>query len=83
MMDQWFYNLQKALGRYRVLLEVPNAPNPPNFSRISPCLFNDLHKTANKRVQKMSKNTLRVSLVISRKPNIILSKNLQKMAKRN
>jgi hypothetical protein len=65
MMDRWVYKLQKSLGRYRVLLEVSNAPNPPNFGRMSRCLFNDLHKTTNKRVQKMAKNTLRVSLVIS------------------
>ena len=58
-----------------MLLEVPNAPNPPNFGRIYPCLFNDLHKTANKRGHKIAKNTLRVSLVIS--------KNLQKFAKGN
>jgi hypothetical protein len=73
MMDQRFYKLQKSLGRYRVLLEVPNAPNPPNFGKISPCLFKYLQNTANKRVQKKAKNTLRVSLVISRNPTIFLS----------
>ena len=72
-MDQRFYYLQKSLGRYRVLLEVPNAPNPPNFGRISPCLFNDLHKTTNERVQKIAKNTLRVSLIISENLKKILS----------
>jgi hypothetical protein len=73
MMDQRFYKLQKSLGRYRVLLEVSNAPNPPNFGRISPCLFNDLHKIANKKIHRMAKNTLRVSLVISGKPKKFLS----------
>jgi hypothetical protein len=55
------------LERYLVLLEVPNAPNQPNLGKISPCLFNNLHKTANKKGAKMAKNTLRVSLVISKK----------------
>jgi hypothetical protein len=59
------YNLYKILGKRRMLPKVPNAPNPPNFDRISPCLFSDLHKTTNTRVYKMAKNTLRVSLVIS------------------
>jgi hypothetical protein len=59
------YNLYKILGKRRMLPKVPNAPNLPNFDRISPCLFSDLHKTANTRVYKMAKNTLRVSLVIS------------------
>ena len=58
-----------------MLPEVPNAPNLPNFGRISPCLFNDLHKTANKGVQKIAKNILRVSLIIS--------ENLKKNSKFN
>jgi hypothetical protein len=54
-----------VLGRYMVLLEVPNAPNLPNFCRISPFLFNNPQKTTNKRYKTMEKNTLRVYLVIS------------------
>jgi hypothetical protein len=78
-----FTSLQNGLGRYKVLLGVPNAPNPPNFGRISPCLFANLHKTTNKTMQKMAKNTLKVSLVISRKTQKNSKLKSMKISKRN
>jgi hypothetical protein len=57
--------------RKRVPLGVPDAPNPLKTDITSSYLFVNLHKTTSKQRQKMPKNTLEVSLVISRKaPNL-------------
>jgi hypothetical protein len=53
------------LLRYSVLLGVPEAPNPPKLGRVSSCLFANLHKIESKQMQRIPKNTLRVSLNVS------------------
>jgi hypothetical protein len=52
-----FTSLENDLLRFKVLLGVPEVPNPPKMGRVSPCLFNDLQKTASERDQKAPKNT--------------------------
>jgi hypothetical protein len=78
-----FTSLQSDLLRFKVLLGVPEAPNPPKLGRVSPCLFANLHKTSNKQMEKMPKNTLRVSLDVSMKTQKIPKLKLMKTSKRN
>jgi hypothetical protein len=55
---------------YKCLLKkgvLSDAPNLPKMDRISSYLFANLHNTESKQRQKMTKNTLEVSLVTSRK----------------
>jgi hypothetical protein len=65
--SQVFTMFYKYLLKKGVPPGVPDAPNPPKTDIISSYLFANLHKTASKQRQKMAKNTLEVSLVISRK----------------
>ena len=62
---------------------VPKALNPPQFGRVSPCLFTNLQKIATKWKQKMPKNFLKVSWGVRMKTQKFLSGKLQKIAKRN
>jgi hypothetical protein len=65
--SQIFTMFYKCLLKKGVLPGVLDAPNPSKMDRIFFYLFANLHKTASKQRQKMVKNTLEVSLVISRK----------------
>jgi hypothetical protein len=47
--SQVFTMFYKCLLKKGVLLGVPDAPNPPNFGRVSSYLFANLHKTASKQ----------------------------------
>jgi hypothetical protein len=58
-----FYN---NFQQYRATSGVLETLNLQLFDRVSSCFRTDLHKTTNKKRAKMAKNTLRVSLVISR-----------------
>jgi hypothetical protein len=62
-----FTILYNGFKRYKILLGVPEAPNPPKFGRVSPFLFSNIHKPASKPIQNMPKNTLRVSWDVSMK----------------
>jgi hypothetical protein len=65
--SQVFTMFYKYLLKKGVLLGVSNATNLPKMDIIFFYLFANLHTTTNKQRQKMAKNTLEVSLVISRK----------------
>jgi hypothetical protein len=62
-----FTMFYKYLLKKGVPPRVSDAQNLPKTDRNSSYLFADLRKTASKQRQKMAKNTLEVSLVISRK----------------
>ena len=65
--SQVFTMFYKYLLKKGVPSGVSDAPNPPKTDIISSYMFTNLHKTASKQRQKMTKHTLEVSLVISRK----------------
>ena len=65
--SQVFTMFYKCLLCKGVLPGVSDAPNPPKTDKIPSYMFVNLHKTTNKQQQKMPKNTLEVSWVISRK----------------